>query len=140
MDSLYRVQCLLGYRAVILFAHSVRWKTIPALSETVEVKERKSSTKISKDTIAQLERLSLVDFDNEEGIRRLEAAIDFAKRLRDLKIDDSVLPMYTILENENLYLREDKVTEGNCRDKILKNATLLEEEYFVAPPGNIPKQ
>jgi aspartyl-tRNA(Asn)/glutamyl-tRNA(Gln) amidotransferase subunit C len=35
-------------------------------------------------------------------------------------------------------LREDCVTEGNIREEILSNATVMEEEYFFAPPGNIP--
>ncbi|KAG8039579.1 hypothetical protein G9C98_008222 [Cotesia typhae] len=70
--------------------------------------------------------------------KRLEAAIKFAEQLRSLKIDDSIKPMYCVLENENLRLRHDKVTDGNYRKKILKNAVLTEEEYFVAPPGNIP--
>lgn len=35
-------------------------------------------------------------------------------------------------------MRDDEVTEGNCRDDVLKNASVTEEEYFVAPPGNIP--
>lgn len=30
------------------------------------------------------------------------------------------------------------MTQGNCQADILKNAVLKEEEYFVAPPGNIP--
>lgn len=34
-----------------------------------------------------------------------------------------------------LCLREDVVTEGNCRDSILRNARKTMEEYFVAPPG-----
>lgn len=37
-----------------------------------------------------------------------------------------------------LRVREDQVTEGNCREDILKNASVTEEDYFVAPPGNIP--
>lgn len=37
-----------------------------------------------------------------------------------------------------LKVREDIVNEGNCKKEILQNATLLEEDYFVAPPGNIP--
>ncbi|CAG5092811.1 Similar to BRAFLDRAFT_270748: Glutamyl-tRNA(Gln) amidotransferase subunit C [Cotesia congregata] len=69
--------------------------------------------KISRETIAKLERLSLVDFGNEAGIKRLEAAIKFAEQLRSLKIDDSIKPMYCVLENENLRLRHDKVTDGN---------------------------
>ena len=27
------------------------------------------------------------------------------------------------------------MTEGGCRDDLLKNAAVTEEEYFVAPPG-----
>ena len=37
-----------------------------------------------------------------------------------------------------LYLRKDEVTDGNRRDEILQNASKTVEEYFVAPPGNIP--
>lgn len=37
-----------------------------------------------------------------------------------------------------LRVREDQVTEGNCKEDILKNASVTEEDYFVAPPGNIP--
>lgn len=46
--------------------------------------------------------------------------------------------MYTVLEEENLYLREDKATQRNTQEDILSNAALTEETYFVAPPGNIP--
>lgn len=38
----------------------------------------------------------------------------------------------------NLSLRNDGVHEGNCQKDILKNAVLIEDDYFVAPPGNIP--
>lgn len=37
-----------------------------------------------------------------------------------------------------LIVRNDEITEGNCREDILSNASVLQEEYFVAPPGNIP--
>lgn len=37
-----------------------------------------------------------------------------------------------------LRLREDQVTDGYCRDKILSYATVTVDDYFVAPPGNIP--
>ncbi|GCC29983.1 hypothetical protein chiPu_0008427 [Chiloscyllium punctatum] len=37
-----------------------------------------------------------------------------------------------------LYLREDTVTEGYCAEAILSNAKQVVEEYFIAPPGNIP--
>lgn len=37
-----------------------------------------------------------------------------------------------------LRLREDQVTEGDIRKDILSNVSLQEEEYLVAPPGNVP--
>lgn len=46
--------------------------------------------------------------------------------------------MYTPLENESLRLREDVVSDGNLRQEVLANASVVEEDYFVAPPGNIP--
>lgn len=121
-------------RAATSLAHSKG----PILKEASN-KEIAADIKIDKNTIAKLERISLVDFDNEGGIQRLESAIRFAQKLRDVHLDPSVKPMYSVLENERLHLREDKITEGNCDKEILKNAKLLEDEYFVAPPGNIPK-
>ena len=41
--------------------------------------------KIDKVTIEQLERLSLVNFGNEEGIRTLEDAIAFAEPLKEVR-------------------------------------------------------
>lgn len=38
----------------------------------------------------------------------------------------------------NLRLRNDVVTDGYCYQDILRNAIVKEENYFVAPPGNIP--
>lgn len=43
-----------------------------------------------------------------------------------------------MLENHKLELREDVVTDGNIQQDVLKNAQITEEEYFLAPSGNIP--
>lgn len=43
----------------------------------------------------------------------------------------------TVLPSRNLNLRPDKVNDGNIREEILRNAVVTEEEYFVAPPGNV---
>ncbi len=51
---------------------------------------------------------------------------------------DGVEPMYSPLEDLSLQLRDDVITEGNCKKEILANAAVVEEDYFVAPPGNIP--
>lgn len=38
----------------------------------------------------------------------------------------------------SLPLRQDLVAEVDCKDTILNNSKIIEEDYFVAPPGNIP--
>ncbi|XP_039436307.1 glutamyl-tRNA(Gln) amidotransferase subunit C-1, mitochondrial [Culex pipiens pallens] len=92
---------------------------------------------VDAQTVQLLERLSLVDLDSAEAHRTLEDAIEFASQI--LSIDtEGVEPLYTVLERERLTLREDRVTDGNIQQDVLRNARVTEEEYFVAPPGNIP--
>lgn len=93
--------------------------------------------KIDGDTIALLERLSLVDCENRKGIETLQEALLFADQIHQVSTGDAE-PLVTVLEDIALYTAEDIVSEGNIRDDILKNAAYTEDEYFVAPPGNIP--
>ncbi|CAL9708346.1 unnamed protein product [Knipowitschia caucasica] len=89
------------------------------------------------DLVDKLERLALVDFRTKQGLSRLEKAIRFADQLH--VVDTSgVEPMDSVLEDRALYLRSDVVTEGNCAEKLLELSKITVEEYFVAPPGNIP--
>eukprot|EP00095_Tigriopus_kingsejongensis_P012549 snap_masked-scaffold821_size92673-processed-gene-0.5 protein:Tk12549 transcript:snap_masked-scaffold821_size92673-processed-gene-0.5-mRNA-1 annotation:"gatc_brafl ame: full" len=108
---------------------------------TVPVKLPQSSlpepVEVDPGLLKHLERLSLVNFSNEEAIKRLEEAIHFAQPLEDVNTD-GVAPMYTVLEEETLRLRPDLVKQENTREDILKNASVVEEDFFVAPPGNIP--
>lgn len=96
-------------------------------------------TYVDHDTIEKLERLSLVDFGNEEGIERLEAAIRLADELHDVNTEN-VEPMITPNEDETLFLREDVVKEQNSMEEITRNAALVMDGYFVVPKGNIPVQ
>ncbi|CAH1645554.1 unnamed protein product [Spodoptera littoralis] len=110
---------------------------IPVLPVPSLTNEFTSTVKIERNTIALLERLSLVSFDTDEGLNILEDSIAFADKI--LHIDtDNVEPLYSVLEDQTLILREDKVTQGNCQKEILKNAAVTEDDYFVAPIGNIP--
>uniref|UniRef100_A0A8C2TRE5 Glutamyl-tRNA(Gln) amidotransferase subunit C, mitochondrial n=1 Tax=Coturnix japonica TaxID=93934 RepID=A0A8C2TRE5_COTJA len=92
---------------------------------------------VTMEVLDHLERLALVDFRDADGVERLRDAVRFAERLREVDTE-GVQPMDSVLEDRCLYLREDDVTEGNCTAQLLKNATEKVEEYFVAPPGNIP--
>lgn len=90
---------------------------------------------IDEATIRRIERLALVGYEYERSKRVLEEAVAFAERLRRARIDDTVRPMYSTLENEHIRLRDDvALSRDTCdRREILRNATVLEEEYFVAP-------
>jgi len=58
-----------------------------------------NSVMIDVDLINHLERTSLVDFGNDEALRRLQEAIKFADTL--LEVDtQGVKPMTSVLENE----------------------------------------
>ncbi|XP_034398030.1 glutamyl-tRNA(Gln) amidotransferase subunit C, mitochondrial [Cyclopterus lumpus] len=89
------------------------------------------------DLVDQLERLALVDFPTKQGLACLEKAIRFADQLH--VVDTSgVEPMDSVLEDRALQLRHDAVIEGGCAEELLQLSKNTVEEYFVAPPGNIP--
>ncbi|KAK6483575.1 glutamyl-tRNA(Gln) amidotransferase subunit C [Huso huso] len=94
-------------------------------------------TRVSPDLVDRLERLALVDFRNQEGVARLEKAIRFADQLHVVDTE-GVEPMDSVLEDRQLYLQQDCVREGNCAEQLLRTSRRTVEEYFVAPPGNIP--
>ena len=45
---------------------------------------------------------------------------------------DKVKPLTSILDH-TLRTREDKVTDGGIRDKILKNSPNQNDEFFIVP-------
>uniref|UniRef100_T1J6E0 Glutamyl-tRNA(Gln) amidotransferase subunit C, mitochondrial n=1 Tax=Strigamia maritima TaxID=126957 RepID=T1J6E0_STRMM len=116
-----------------------RCSAIPSkpIDQRIDESQLPPKTKIDIATIEHLERLSLVDFANEAGVQRLEDAIRFADQLF-LVDTNGVEPMVSVLENRDLYLRDDEVVIENSRSEIMANASKTEENYFVAPPGNIP--
>ncbi|XP_063769189.1 glutamyl-tRNA(Gln) amidotransferase subunit C, mitochondrial [Pseudophryne corroboree] len=92
---------------------------------------------VAPEVIDHLEHLALVDFRNQEGVQRLERAIHFANQLHSVNTD-GVQPLASVLEDRGLYIRNDTVTTGNCTELLLANASVVVEDYFIAPPGNIP--
>ncbi|KAK3083959.1 hypothetical protein FSP39_006013 [Pinctada imbricata] len=119
-----------------------------------------SEPKIDKELVDHLERLSLVEFSNKEAIDRLSKAISFANQLYMVNTDGvepmdsgdmgiSIIPLLLPINQVKcdyckhwlpweLYLQKDDVTDGNCRDEVLKNAVKTIEEYYVAPPAKCP--
>ncbi|XP_017887522.1 glutamyl-tRNA(Gln) amidotransferase subunit C, mitochondrial [Ceratina calcarata] len=88
---------------------------------------------IKQGTVNKIEQLSLLSVDGDYGLSVLKAAIDFTEPLRITKVEEDVEPMYSPFENELIPLRNDCINNNASREDILKNAVVLEEEYFVAP-------
>ncbi|KAI1901017.1 hypothetical protein AGOR_G00055820 [Albula goreensis] len=105
--------------------------------EPVSESQLPPPTQVPIDLVDKLERLALVDFRNQDAVVCLEDAIRFADQLHTVNTD-GVEPMDSVLEDRTLYLREDRVEEGSCAEQLLQLSKTTVEEYFVAPPGNIP--
>ncbi|KAL0112949.1 hypothetical protein PUN28_012297 [Cardiocondyla obscurior] len=88
---------------------------------------------IDEATIRKIEKLALVGFEYKQSKQVLEEAIAFAEKLRKVHIDETVSPMYSILEKDFIHLRDDVAQQNANQNEILKNAAVVEEEYFVAP-------
>lgn len=77
--------------------------TKPTKSKTL-VNKLPPRTKIDENTIALLERLSLVDCANRKGIETLEEAIHFADQIQQVNTE-GIQPLITVLEDQyNLIL------------------------------------
>ena len=89
---------------------------------------------IDKDKIkhtAKLARISLGEKQTESLSKDLSNIFNFIEKLN--KIDtENVKPLTSILDH-TLRTREDKVTDGGIRDKILENSPSKNEEFFIVP-------
>ncbi|XP_040206096.1 glutamyl-tRNA(Gln) amidotransferase subunit C, mitochondrial [Rana temporaria] len=103
----------------------------------IEPEPQSQDSHVTPEVIDHLERLALVDFRNQEGVMRLQSAVNFANQLHSVNTD-GIEPLVSVLEDRALYIRSDTVTSGSCSEKLLQNASSVVEDYFVAPPGNIP--
>jgi len=91
---------------------------------------------IDSNVLRKLERLSLLTFcDDKEYIDFFKHNIEFVNKLSELDTD-GIEPMYTVMEDIELPLRED-IAEAMMHDDVLQNADKQFEGYFVAPKGNV---
>ena len=129
------VTCCLSSRPVL--PPAIPRGVTPSNYKLVQKSESDSKQVIDPATIEHLERISLVDFANVAGIKRLEEAVKLAEVVT--RVDTTgVEPLYSILEEESLRLREDVAEPPDNRKSLMRMATCSEEDYFVAPQGNVP--
>ena len=92
---------------------------------------------VTAGVVQHLERLSLVDFADRRGVERLEEAVRLARLVEGVDTA-GVEPLYSTLAAETLALGPDTALPPRCRAQLMAVAALTEEEYYVAPVGNVP--
>jgi aspartyl-tRNA(Asn)/glutamyl-tRNA(Gln) amidotransferase subunit C len=89
---------------------------------------------IDKDKIKHTAKLARISLD-EKKINNLSKDLSnifkFIEKLNKANTEN-IKPLSSILDH-SLRSREDKVDDGNIRDKILENAPNKNEDFFIVP-------
>ncbi len=81
--------------------------------------------------IATLARIKVPDGEQEHLARELSNILDWIAQLNEVPTD-GVEPMASVADMR-LPARDDVVTDGNIRERILKNAPQQQRGFFVVP-------
>lgn len=89
---------------------------------------------IDKETvkkIASLSRIAITEAEADAFVPELNQILGWVEQLGEVDCS-KVEPMTAVIPNK-LRLREDVVTDGGIRDKILANAPIAEHGFFAVP-------
>jgi len=81
--------------------------------------------------VASLARIAVSDEEAERLVPELNNILGWVEQLGEVDVS-GVEPMTAVIPND-LRLREDAVTDGNVRDKVLANAPQAEHGFFAVP-------
>jgi aspartyl-tRNA(Asn)/glutamyl-tRNA(Gln) amidotransferase subunit C len=81
--------------------------------------------------IGRLARIRIEDNEVEKYAGELNTILGFVEQLSEVDVTD-VEPM-TSVTPMTLRRREDKVTDGNYAEKVVANAPLTEDNFFMVP-------
>ncbi len=81
--------------------------------------------------IARLARLEMSEEELERLVPELNNILDWVEQLGEVDTA-GVEPLTAVVPNA-LRLRDDQVTDGECRDEILGNAPVAEHGFFAVP-------
>ena len=81
--------------------------------------------------IAALARIRLTDAELEPLAADLSHILSWVEQLAEIDTADAA-PM-TSVAAMSVPMRDDEVTDGNCRDEILKNAPQSARGFFAVP-------
>jgi len=81
--------------------------------------------------VARLARIAVPEERLEPLAKELNGILQWIEQLNEVNVD-GVEPMTTPVKM-TLPMREDVVSDGNIRDKVLANAPKTEDGFFVVP-------
>ena len=81
--------------------------------------------------IARLARIKMSDAEIQALAPELNNILGWIEQLAEVNTD-GVEPLTAVIETK-LRLRDDAVTDGNCRDEVLANAPGAEHGFFAVP-------
>jgi aspartyl-tRNA(Asn)/glutamyl-tRNA(Gln) amidotransferase subunit C len=81
--------------------------------------------------IARLARIKITDAEAKGLKSELSGILNWVEQLD--KVDTSLVEPLTRVVPIELKEREDKVTDGDIADDIVKKAPIVEDHYFVVP-------
>lgn len=81
--------------------------------------------------IANLARIAMSEDELERLVPELNNILGWVEQLGEVDTG-GVEPLATVIE-QKLRLRDDVVTDGDCRDEILANAPDAEHGFFAVP-------
>lgn len=89
---------------------------------------------IDKETvkkIASLSRIAITEAEADAFVPELNQILGWVEQLGEVDCS-KVEPMTAVIPNK-LRLRDDVVTDGDIRDKILANAPIADHGFFAVP-------
>ena len=90
-----------------------------------------SLDKESVKKVASLARIRMSDEELERMVPQLSKIIGFVEQLAEVNTDN-IEPLANVVDITP-ELRKDVVNDGDCADKVLKNAPEETQGYFVVP-------
>ncbi len=81
--------------------------------------------------IARLARIKMSDAEIEALVPELNNILGWIEQLGEVNTD-GVEPLTAVIDNQ-LRLRDDIVSDGDCRDAVLANAPGAEHGFFAVP-------
>jgi len=81
--------------------------------------------------IARLARIKITDEEASSLESELSQILNWVEQLEE--VDTANVEPMTRVVAQSLKKREDKVTDGEIADDIVKNAPMVDDHYFVVP-------